>query len=271
MATAANVERGPSAPDWRHGASAMVVITCEVDGEAALLGQDDDLTAMSHQAYGPRVGLPRILQLIGQMQIPATFFVPGVVAERWPKAVESVLLAGHEVALHGHSHRSLRQMSADEQRADFEKGWETLAALGVAPRGYRAPFCQLTRPTLDLVAQSNLIYDSSLMDDDKPYRLRIGSGGLAELPTHWVLDDTIPYSVEPELPSAVGEMWVAELDAMRATGSLCVLNVHDFLSGRPSRMRALERFLTFAKEKGDVRFARADQLAETVLGLPRGA
>jgi peptidoglycan/xylan/chitin deacetylase (PgdA/CDA1 family) len=267
---AGNVERGPAAPDWRQGAAALAVLTVEVDGEAALLGLGDhhenDLTAMSHQAYGPRVGLPRILQLVGQMQVPATFFVPGVTAERWPKAVESILLAGHEVALHGHTHRPLNTLTPDEQKRDFEQGWETLAKLGVTPRGYRAPFCQLTRATLDLVAQADLIYDSSLMDDDRPYRLRIGSGGLAELPTHWALDDTVPYAVEPELPSAVADTWIAELDAMRSTGSMCVLSVHDFLTGRPSRMRALEKFLTYAKEKGDVKFARADRAAEVALG-----
>jgi peptidoglycan/xylan/chitin deacetylase (PgdA/CDA1 family) len=248
----------------------VVVLTVEVDGESALtgLGNHDanDLSAMSHQAYGPRVGLPRILQLLGQLQIPGTFFVPGVIAEKWPKQVESILLAGHEIALHGHAHRSLTELTPQQQTEDFEQALQALATLNITPRGFRAPFNRLTRHTLDLVAQHGLAYDSSLMDDDRPYRLRAANHAIAELPTHWALDDTIPYAVEPELPPAVAEMWTQELDAMRSTGSLCVLNVHDFLSGRPSRLRALSTFLTFAKEKPDVRFSRADELAQTVLG-----
>ena len=32
---------------------------------------------MSHQAYGPLVGVPRILDLLREYSLPATFFVPG--------------------------------------------------------------------------------------------------------------------------------------------------------------------------------------------------
>lgn len=263
------VQRGPAAGDWRSVAGS-VVITVEVDGEAALLGMGeehaDDLTAMSHQAYGPRIGLPRILQLLGQHRIQGTFFVPGSIAERWPKSLEAIVLAGHEVALHGHSHRPLRSLTADEQRADFEQGYAALRRSGVTPVGYRAPFSQLTRHTLDIVAGSDLIYDASLMDDDKPYRIRTGTGELAELPGHWTLDDYTYYGTgEIEVPHQVVDIWKAELDALRATGSLLVLTLHDFLSGRPSRVRALESFIAYARES-DVRFARADRVAEIVMG-----
>jgi hypothetical protein len=49
---------------------------------------------------------------------------------------------------------------------------------------------------------------------------------------------------------------------------LCVLTCHPFLSGRPSRMQAIESFIEFALDRGDIRFSRADQLADIVLGNP---
>ncbi len=61
---------------------------------------------------------------------------------------------------------------------------------------------------------------------------------------------------------------------MRETNSLCVLTCHPFLSGRPSRIRAIREFVEFALGRGDVRFSRADRLADLVLGEPgerRGA
>ncbi len=231
---------------------------------------------MSHQAYGPRVGVPRILELLAAHEIEGTFFVPGVTAERWPRTVEEILQSGHEVALHGHSHRVLPGISESEQRRDLELGLEALANLGVEPRGYRAPYWRMTRATLDLLAHQDICYDSSLMDDDKPYRLPTASGTIAELPVHWSLDDWEQYAFLPdpdigqqiESPRKVVELWTAELDAMRTTNSLCVLTCHPFLSGRPSRMQAIESFIEFALDCGDIRFSQANQLANVVLGDP---
>ena len=196
----------PSAGDWRQGAAAVAVLSFDVDAEAPILAEGahyaEDLSTMSHQAYGPRVGVPRILELLAAHEIEGTFFVPGVTAERWPRTVEEILQSGHEVALHGHSHRVLPGISESEQRRDLELGLEALANLGVEPRGYRAPYWRMTRATLDLLAHQDICYDSSLMDDDKPYRLPTASGTIAELPVHWSLDDWEQYAFCPIRTSA---------------------------------------------------------------------
>jgi peptidoglycan/xylan/chitin deacetylase (PgdA/CDA1 family) len=270
--------RRPSAGPWLQGASAVAVLSFDVDAESPILAEDEryaeDLSAMSHQAYGPRVGIPRILDLLGSHSVEGTFFVPGVTAERWPETVQAIVGAGHEVALHGHSHRVLPGMAEDEQRRDLEWGLEALAGLGVQPRGYRAPYWRLTRPALDLLARHGIRYDSSLMDDDRPYRLSTAAGEVAELPVHWSLDDWEQYAFLPEPdigqrienPRDVVEIWKGELDAMRRTNSLCVLTCHPFLSGRPSRVQAIEDFIEFARNCSDVRFSRADRLADLILG-----
>jgi peptidoglycan-N-acetylglucosamine deacetylase len=94
--------RLPPAGDWGQGAAAVAVLSFDVDAEAPILAKGghyaEDLSTMSHQAYGPRVGVPRILKLLAAHEIEASFFVPGVTAERWPGTVEKILDAGHEVA-----------------------------------------------------------------------------------------------------------------------------------------------------------------------------
>ncbi|MBW1600746.1 polysaccharide deacetylase [Streptomyces sp. JJ66] len=270
-------ERSP-AGDWLKGASAVVVIGVDVDAESPVLARGEHyishLTTMSHQAYGPRAGVPRILDLLDRYRLPATFFVPGVSAERWPSVMESVMERGHEIALHGFTHRHPVHLSEGEQRAEIERSLETFSRFGVQPVGYRAPNWEMTRYTLDLLGGFGLRYDSSLMDDDRPYALRSGGGAtIAELPVQWLLDDWEQYAFLPEpnigqlieAPSKVVDLWTAELEAMRGFGSLCMLTVHPFLTGRPSRLRALEQFIQFALSRGDVRFARADEVAELVL------
>jgi len=267
----------PPAGDWRGDAKAVALLTFDFDAESPILAEGEryaeDLSTMSHQAYGPKVGVPRILDLLANHEVEATFFVPGMTAERWPGPVEKILEAGHEVALHGHSHRRLPGMPEDEQMADLERGLAALARLGVEPVGYRAPYWQLTRTTLEALSQHGIRYDSSLMDEDRPYRLTTSGGEIAELPVHWSLDDWEQYAFLPdpdigqriENPRDVAEIWKGELDAMRQTNSLCVLTCHPFLSGRPSRIRAIEDFVSFARECGDVSFSRADRLADAVL------
>ena len=86
------------------------VLSFDVDAESPVLADSArharDLGAMSHQAYGPREGVLRILALLAEYSLPATFFVPGWTADRWPQAVEQILAAGHEVGHHSYAHVS---------------------------------------------------------------------------------------------------------------------------------------------------------------------
>lgn len=264
--------------DWRRTSAAVAVLTFDLDAESPLLAAGAhharDLSAMSHQAYGPRVGVPRIVELLRRHDVTATFFVTGWVAEHWPDQVRLVVDSGHEVALHSHTHRPLVSLTEVEQRDDLERGLAALDALDIEPVGYRAPNWQLTRETLERLPAAGIHYDSSLMDDDRPYVIQADQGAVAELPVHWCLDDWEQYCYVPgtgfgsqiETPAKVLELWTAELDAMRETGSLCVVTCHPFLSGRPSRALVIGRFIEFVRDRGDVELCTAGEVARRALG-----
>jgi peptidoglycan-N-acetylglucosamine deacetylase len=259
---------------WPGGARAACAITFDVDAESAILSIDRKYAArastMSHQAYGPKVGVPRLLGVLERAGVHATFFVPGLTAGRYPDVVRRIVASGHEVGWHNDLHEPLFTLSEDEERAILERGTEVLEPLtGERPRGYRAPWWELNERTPDLLAASGYAYDSSLMDDDVPYRLETRSGTLIELPVHWSLDDWEQYAFLPEpdigqqieLPSKVLELWTAELDAMRDEGCLCVVTMHPFLSGRPARAKALEEFFARVRARADVWVAPAGEIA----------
>jgi peptidoglycan/xylan/chitin deacetylase (PgdA/CDA1 family) len=228
---------------------------------------------MTHQAFGPLVGVPRLVDLLADLGLRATFFIPGLTAERYPEAVERIVAAGHEVGHHSYSHRSPVDLSPDEERADFERALATLERVGVKPAGHRAALWEASWETPRLVAEYGLTYDSSLMDSDRPYRLRVGDATIAELPPHWSLDDWEQYAFLPrpdiggviESPAKVLEMWKGELDAMRRHGCLFMLTCHPFLSGRAGRVEALRALIEYALETGDVEFATGAQIAERAL------
>jgi peptidoglycan/xylan/chitin deacetylase (PgdA/CDA1 family) len=266
-----------SAP-WHAGAAAVATLTFDVDAETPILAQGqryaDHLMTMSHQSYGPDVGVPRILDMLGEMGVAATFFMPGWVAEHRPGLAKSIVDRGHEVAHHSYSHRSPVSMAAAEERADFERALNVLTAQGIEIVGHRAALWCASWQTPGLVAEYGLAYDSSLMGDDRPYMIDTESGPIVELPVHWSLDDWEQYAYLPEphigsvieSPVKVAEMWRAELDGMRRYRCLFNLCAHPFLSGRPGRIMALRGFIEYALECGDVRFARCREVASAVRG-----
>ncbi|MEU8102606.1 polysaccharide deacetylase [Nonomuraea muscovyensis] len=266
--------------NWRHGAAAVVTLTFDVDAETPILAQGRHYarhaSTMSHQAYGPEVGLPRILALLDDLRVPATFFVPGWVAEQRPGLAGSIVERGHEVAHHSYSHRPPTSMTPEEERADFERALAVFADQGVEIAGHRAALWEASWQTADLVAEHGLRYDSSLMGDDRPYRVATRSGDIVELPVHWSLDDWEQYAFLPEphigsvieSPAKALELWRAELDGMRRYGCLFNLCAHPFLSGRPGRAEALRQLIEYALACGDVRFARCRDVAEDAAADP---
>jgi peptidoglycan-N-acetylglucosamine deacetylase len=258
---------------WLGESAALACLTFDVDAEAPILVESGlyarNAGVMSHQAYGPLVGVPRILDLLREYSLPATFFVPGWTADRYPTVVEAILSAGHEIGHHSYAHKSPFALTEDEERADFERALASLRALGAEPKGFRCPSWEPGWRTPQIVAEYGLEYDSSLMDSDKPYVLDTGAGEIVELPVHWSLDDWEQYAYIPdppfrsaiEAPTKVLDLWTSELDAMRRYGCLFVLTCHPFLSGRPHRVEVLRTLIDRALAFGDVEFVGCAEAA----------
>jgi peptidoglycan-N-acetylglucosamine deacetylase len=249
----------PPAPiAWPAGVTAAACLTFDMDAEAAMLTADISsigrMTPMSHQSYGPLVGVPRILALLDRHQVKATFFIPGYSAHRYPDVVRAVAEAGHEIAHHSYFHENTIGMDAKTEAAMIDLGLRALRdTAGVRPEGYRAPMWEMNFHTPGLLAERGFLYDSSLMDSDHPYVLAVAGAAatLVEVPVSWGLDDWEQYAFLPgltgsgviESPAKALEMWTLELEAMHRLGAAFVLCCHPFLSGRPSRAEALEQLI----------------------------
>lgn len=267
-------------PAFPEGYAAALSLTFDVDAETGVLMPKPagwrDAMAMTHQAFGPKVGVPRILRILAEERVKGTFFVPGWTARRYPNLIASILEEGHEVGHHSDLHYPPPTMTPDEERRDFENALSTLRAQGVEVTGHRAAWWQATWFTLELLAEHGIAFDSSLMDDDRPYVLKLGDHRLAELPPHWSLDDWEQYAFLPdpnigasiEPPSKVLELWRVELDAQRREGGLVVATMHPFLSGRASRAEVIRQIIDHARGCGDVWIAPLGEIAARTLSEP---
>lgn len=230
--------------------TASVSITIDVDGEAGLPGggraASRRLSSRSERLYGLRRGLPRILAALAEVGVDASFYVPGVVAERDPDAIRGLAAAGHEVGHHGHRHLRPDRLTAAEQRAELRAGLAALAdTLGLPVRGYRAPEWELAPATLAALPRLGFTHDSSLMGDDRPYFLR----ELVELPVHWTLDDA-PHFAHTTDPRALLDVWLAELACAVEESRHITYTLHPEILGRAHRVDVLRRLLDAASEAG---------------------
>jgi polysaccharide deacetylase family protein (PEP-CTERM system associated) len=127
-----------------------------------------------------------LLELLGERDARATFFVLGWVAERRPALVRALADAGHEIASHGQDHRLIADSQAGEFRLSVRRSRAVLEVVTGSPvLGFRAPSFSIVRGcewALDILLEEGYRYDSSLF----PVRRR-GYGYLGGPPhPHWV-------------------------------------------------------------------------------------
>jgi len=239
------------------------------------------------------VGVARILNLLEQREIPATWFVPGHTADTYPTACRDIVRGGHELALHGYAHERPSLLTPDREREVTRRAFDALGALqGSAPTGNRTPSWDLSAHTLEILVELGIVYDSSLMAHDyRPYRVRRGDrhtvegpsvlgepGPLVELPISWSLDDWPAFETNGKgraLGNArlVFENWVEDVAYMVRDfdDGVVTMTFHPEVTGRGHRLLGLERMIDRLFALG-VRFERCDRVvAQWLAGRAYGA
>ncbi len=270
--------RPPPRFAWPDGRQCAAMLCFDVDGETTALSEDPRLahrrTLMSQCEYGPRIGVPRLLGLLEHLAVPATFFVPGYIAERHPRMVAAIVERGHELGLHGYLHEKLAGLTEAQEEEILVRCLAILEKLGgKRPVGFRAPWFETNAWTAELLARHGLVYNASEMGDDVPYR---HPNGLVEIPGQWLLEDWEQFAFNadpawgfvPENCGKVFDLWWREFAAMHDYGCCFVLTLHPWLSGRPSRVQLLEDLVRAMQAKGGVWFARGSELAAHVRAQP---
>src|SRR6185295_201362 len=132
-------------------------------------------TPMSRGEFG-LVGARRILALLAEYDIRATWFIPGHTIESFPDRCEEVVAAGHEIGHHGWTHVPPATMTREEEEEGLVRANEEIKKLtGRYALGYRSPSWDLSPHSVELLIKHGFVYDSSMMGDDyMPYRVRQG-------------------------------------------------------------------------------------------------
>lgn len=216
---------------------AAVSVTFDNLGEAADLERGlwpEDEPLGNH--FSVRRTLPRILEMLDETGIRATFFVEGLNATLYPEELRGIADRGHEIGCHGWRHEYWYGLSPEEESRLLERSVREMDELGVRPYGFRPPGGRLNPSSLSLLREQDFTYCSPAGE---------GAGVLEELiilPFQWRTIDAYHYlprfgnlrradtrSSEPLPPSRFREALKAALEStVRCDGYLSLL-FHPFL------------------------------------------
>jgi len=232
---------------WPKGKRAAACFSVDVDADAPYLwatraGRPNTLAVPEHRSYGMRRGMARLVDLLDRLDLKASFFVPGIVAETNPDLLPGLVARGHEVALHGYMHELVNDISDQQFTEALERSIDLFVAqTGQRPAGFRSPAWEMTPHMLAELDRLNL-WDSSLMGDDVPYTVQ----DITEIPVRWDIDDAIYFKflgggeAPPRSHLDVGAQWQSEAVAALRHRTLFMMTVHDWICTRPARLEMLE-------------------------------
>lgn len=260
---------------WPNGVKCAAVLSFDLDAETAWIFRDPENArrpvVISGGRFGPKCGVPGIIEVLSEFDLPASFFIPSVSAERYPDAVEQILKAGYEVGAHGHMHERVDTLPPDQEEEILAKSMGILEkATGRKPLGYRSPSWEFSPVTLSLLEQYGFLYSSNMMDDYFPYmHPRQGPGQpLVELPVSWLLDDApffqwgLGRDYRPIQPASnVLEIWQEEFAGIYRRGGLFMLTMHPQVIGRVSRLEMLRSLIRYMQGFSRVWFATGEAVA----------
>ncbi|HWF49055.1 MAG TPA: polysaccharide deacetylase family protein [Solirubrobacteraceae bacterium] len=259
---------------WPDGARCAAAVTFDVDADS-LLYLDDPLGGHRRVGYQSwlrydLVAVPAILRMYRRLGLRQTFFFPGWCLERYPELGDAVAQGGHEIAPHGYLHEIAHELEPDQERELMERSIELArTALGRAPSGWRGPRYTFSDRTAELIAACGLSYHSGLLHHHLPHRIATPAGSFYELPVERANDDWPQYVVSPDYgyfipiraPDHAFATFRAEFEAAYQSGGLWIGVWHPFVSGRPSRLDAVERFLEELIARGDVWLAPLEDIS----------
>ena len=205
--------------------------------------------------------------------------------------------AGHEFGVHGYTHENPIAMTPDQEEAILVKCIEVLSALtGKKPRGYIAPWWELSNATAGLLLKHGFVYDHSMFHNDyTPYYVRVGDTWtvidysqhpstwmkplvrgtetkLIEIPASWYLDDLPPMMFIKKAPNSHGfvnprdieDLWRDQFDWVYREMDYAVfpIAIHPDVAGRPQVLLMMERLYAYMIKHPGVRFITLGEMAD---------
>ncbi len=271
---------------WPNGAqiAISVVVNYEEGSEYSLLDGDSthevnnevpspvplnqrDLANESFFEYGSRVGVWRILKILDEYSIPASFFSCALALERNPTVGPAIVSAGHEVVGHGNRWEEYYLLGKEDEKLAIETAVKSItASTGVRPVGWYTRYAPSENTRKLIASHGGFLYDSNSYSDDIPYYVDVDNNPWLVIPYSLEVNDTRFWRGGMNRPSDFLETLINTFDVLYEEGAenpkLMNIGLHCRIAGRPSRAAVLKQFFDYVETKNNVWFTRRDQIAD---------
>ena len=277
-----------------------VIFGVDIDAVGGWLGSyggEDSPSDIQRGMFAGDIGTPRLLNLFLKHDIPASWFIPGHSIETFPDSVKMIVDAGHEIGAHGYSHENPVAMTPKQEEDVLAKSVELIEKVsGKRPRGYVAPWWEMSNATPDLLLKYGFTYDHSQgFDDFTPFYARVGDEwtkidyskdaaewmkplvrgkviDLVEIGANWYVDDLPPMMFMKKAPNSHGFMnprdieslWIDQFDWVYQNMDYAVfpITIHPDVSGRPQVLLMLERLIGYINHHSGVEWVTMEDAAD---------
>jgi peptidoglycan/xylan/chitin deacetylase (PgdA/CDA1 family) len=238
-------------------------------GALALSPEHRDFAMESLHEYGTRVGIWRLIGILEEYGITATIFACGRALELNPEVGRVIAANGYDICGHGYRWSEPWRFDREQEQAEIRRAVETiLATTGVRPAGWYWRYSSTAWSRDLLVEEGGFLYDSESYNDDLPYFVNVGETRRLVIPYSQLYNDVrfvvaeggfgCPTDFVDYLKRALDELLI---EGARGFPKMLNVGVHPRWSGQAARANAFREFIEYALEKGDVWFARRDEIA----------
>lgn len=107
----------------------------------------------------------RLLELLANQNVEATFFLLGQMVSMHPYIAEEIRNRGHEIANHSYSHPDLTKLSREDIREEVIKTDKAIfKATGILPKNFRAPYGAVNQEVIMAIGMPIIHWDVDSMD-----------------------------------------------------------------------------------------------------------
>lgn len=229
-----------------------------------------DLPTNAFFAYGHYEGIPRALNLFDKHGIKVSSFMIGKAVENAPELAQEIVRRGHEAAAHGRTWQNSYMLSRDEEKRFIADSQETIYRVtGQKPIGWNAYWLRNSVHILETLQGLGFLYSIDEPSHDEPFIIPVRGKDFVTVPYTFNMNDISSFPFEHYNPMAYEQTLKDEFDQLYEEGAfrrrMMLVGFHDRINGHPGRVRALDRFFTYARSHEGVWFARKDEIAKWVL------
>jgi peptidoglycan/xylan/chitin deacetylase (PgdA/CDA1 family) len=234
-----------------------------------------DLPTNAFFAYGYYEGIPRVLDLMDKHGIKLSSFMIGKAVETAPDLAQEIVRRGHEAAAHGRIWDNSYQLPPEEEKRFIADSVETIQKVtGQKAIGWNGYWMRNSIHILETLQDLGFLYHIDEPSHDEPFIVPVRGRDFVTVPYTFHMNDIVSFPFEGWNPAAYEQALKDEFDQLYEEGAhrrrMMVFSLHDRISGHAGRVRVLDRFLTYARSKKDVWFARKDEIAHWVLSHRTG-